>query len=105
IDQLRKWASAGIELAGHGWRHVISNWGGIRHRLHGLVLSRNVAEHLALSPPEIMALLEANFRWFMDHDLPAPRIYCAPGLGDGQHQSQVTSQRAVSILRDIKRDL
>ncbi len=82
LDELRSLARSGHELVGHGWRHEAE----VRrfyHWLHSVAISRNVAEHLALTAGEISALLENCFDWFARHDLPAPTYYVAPAWAMG----------------------
>jgi predicted deacetylase len=84
IDALRGFSRDGLLLAGHGWSHAISRWGGLYHRLHGLTFSRNAAEHLALPRDEILALVRRCHAWFSAHGLPEPDLYVPPAwaLGD-----------------------
>jgi len=84
IDQLRQYAQQGCELAGHGWQHQITHFGGIVHRLHGLVISKNVAEHLALDTAGISKLIEQCYRWFKEHNLPDPSLYVPPAWAMGK---------------------
>lgn len=83
IATLAQWQRAGHRLAGHGWRHRADRMTGIGHRLHGLVLSRNVAEHLALDADGIAALVTRCHGWFAAHDLPAPALYVPPAWAMG----------------------
>ena len=69
LQRLRALAQAGAELAGHGWHHVVDDIRGPRHRLHSLLISRNVAEHLALSTPQIRSLLQRCYDWFDANDI------------------------------------
>lgn len=83
LHELRNLARRGHELVGHGWRHEAE----VRrfyHRLHSVAISRNVAEHLALTPGEIAALLDDCFDWFGRNNLPAPRYYVAPAWAMGE---------------------
>lgn len=83
IDQLRRLAAAGHPLAAHGWRHVTEPrrpW----HRLHAALISRNVAEHLALDSPGIRQLMQQSHQWFGKHDLPAPKLYVPPAWALGK---------------------
>lgn len=84
LAQLRALQSRGYELAGHGWRHRVERYGGIHHRLHSLLISRDVAEHLALDSAGIEQLIARCFAWFADHDLPAPRLYVPPAWALGR---------------------
>lgn len=84
LEQLRAWQHAGCELAGHGWRHAIDHFGSWRHRLHGLLISRNVAEHLALDEDGICDLIQRNHAWFIRHDFPPPSCYVPPAWAMGR---------------------
>jgi hypothetical protein len=84
IDQLRQYAQQGFELAGHGWHHHVTRYGGLAHRLHGLIISKNVAEHLALDSAGISRLIEQCHAWFKQHDLPSPHLYVPPAWAMGK---------------------
>jgi hypothetical protein len=83
IRQLQAWQTAGHELAGHGWRHRISAYGGLYHRLHGLFISRDVAEHLSLEADGILDLMRRCHRWFGQQGLEAPTLYVPPAWALG----------------------
>lgn len=83
VEQLREWQDDGMVLAGHGWRHEVSSIKGAYHRLHSLIISRNAAEHLSLTPDEIADLIERNFCWFVDHGLDSPELYVPPAWAMG----------------------
>ncbi len=83
LDRLRALLARGGELAGHGWCHEARRIRGPKHRLHSALISRNAAEHLALSRFGILRLMLANHRWFPRHDLPAPALYVPPAWAMG----------------------
>jgi len=83
LAELRTLTGRGAVPAGHGWCHEARAIRGFRHRLHSLLLSRRAAEHLALELNEIVDLIEANHRWFAEHDLPAPDLYVPPAWAMG----------------------
>ncbi len=83
IDQLRSYVAQGYELAGHGWHHEIEHYGGLGHRLHGLLISKNVAEHLALDRAGIEALIRRCYKWFAQNKLPSPSLYVPPAWAMG----------------------
>ncbi len=89
ISQLRSWVGDGIELAGHGWKHRVDRIRGLRHRLHSVFISRDVAEHLALDRDAAVNLMQRCHRWFEDNGLPAPTLYVPPAwaMGDVPHAS------------------
>lgn len=84
LRRLRRTTETGAELAGHGWRHVVDDIRGLRHRLHSVLISRNVAEHLALSRSQIQALVQRCHAWFAENDLPEPVLYVPPAWAMGR---------------------
>jgi hypothetical protein len=83
IRELQALQRAGHPLAGHGWLHRVERYGGLYHRLHGLTLSRRVAEHLALNTDGIVALINRCYAWFGDHGLEPPKLYVPPAWAMG----------------------
>ncbi len=83
VATLAALARGGAELAGHGWTHAARHIRGLRHRLHSVTISRNVAEHLALSRAECADLVRRCHTWFADHELPAPTLYVPPAWAMG----------------------
>ena len=83
LAQLRRWQKQGHELAAHGWHHRARAIRGLRHRLHAALLSRDAAEHLALSSDEIAALMRRAHDWFGRNDLAAPALYVPPAWALG----------------------
>ncbi len=83
LDTLRQWSAQGHRLAAHGWRHHVAEIRGWQHRLHAALISRHVAEHLALDSTGIRRLLEEAHAWFALHGLPAPSLYVPPAWALG----------------------
>lgn len=83
LNQLHRWQAQGHELAGHGWFHRINGYGGLKHRLHAALISRQVAEHLSLKADGIIALMQRCFAWFGEHDLNPPVRYVPPAWALG----------------------
>jgi predicted deacetylase len=83
VETLKQLQDAAYELAGHGWTHRCSGWGSWWHRLHGLVISRNLAEHLSLAPSEIMDTISRCYDWFAGACLNVPRLYVPPAWALG----------------------
>ena len=83
ISRLRNWAGNGHELAGHGWTHEASRISGFRHWLHSRLISRNVAEHLALDEAGIRQLVADCHAWFGKRALPPPSLYVPPAWAMG----------------------
>lgn len=90
INTLQQWQRAGHELAGHGWRHQVDTreLRGFRDRLHSLLISREVAEHLALDAAGILQLMKCCYRWFDQHKLVAPDYYVPPAWAMGAIKPQ-----------------
>lgn len=84
LGQLRRWSQAGHPLAGHGWHHRARRIRGWRHRLHSRLLSRDVAEHLALDTSGIAALMRDCHAWFAEAKLPPPTHYVPPAWAPGR---------------------
>ena len=84
IERLRAWQDRGFELAGHGWTHRVERFGGLAHRLHGLLISRRTAEHLSMDRNAIAWLLARCHAWFPEQGLRPPSLYVPPAwaLGD-----------------------
>lgn len=83
LATLRQWQADGHELAGHGWRHRVERYGGAWHRLHGALISRDVAEHLALDTEGILALMRRCHAWFQDQGLMPGPLYVPPAWALG----------------------
>jgi predicted deacetylase len=83
LDRLRTLSADGIELAGHGWRHEARHIRGLKHRLHSALISRNVAEHLALDADGIEDLIRRCHAWFGEHDLDVGELYVPPAWAMG----------------------
>lgn len=84
LERLRHLTGRGARLAGHGWRHKAMQVRGLRHRMHSLLISRDVAEHLALSSSGAIELMSGCYRWFEDNDLPVPQLYVPPAWAMGR---------------------
>jgi len=82
LDRLRELGAGGHELAAHGWSHHTRPrrlW----HRIHSRLVSRDVAEHLALGGADITALMRRSREWFREQDLPEPVLYVPPAWALG----------------------
>lgn len=84
IDALRQLNEQGAIFAGHGWKHRVNQIRGFRHRLHSALISRDVAEHLALDEAGIVELIERCYEWFAEHELPVSDLYVPPAWALGQ---------------------
>ena len=83
VEELKALQRAGYPLAGHGWHHEAGRFAGLGHRLHGLLISRNEAEHLCLSSSEIENLMLQCFHWFSSAGLERPVLYVPPAWAMG----------------------
>jgi hypothetical protein len=84
INQLESLQADGYELAGHGWHHRVKSIASARHRLHGMLISRNEAEHLSLSTRDIADLIAECYSWFHQSGLAAPALYVPPAWAMGR---------------------
>lgn len=88
IAWLREKQLAGIVLAGHGWYHHVERRRTLYHKLHGLILSRKVAEHLSLTEPEVAGLVSRCFDWFIENGFAPPSVYVPPAWAMGRIRHQ-----------------
>lgn len=84
LAQLRLWQDEGHELVGHGWVHKASQIRGVKHRLHSLLISRDVAEHLSLDESGVINLLSECHEWFVQKGLRPPTFYVPPAWALGK---------------------
>tara|TARA_B100001939_G_C16943963_1_gene619446 strand:+ start:3352 stop:4041 length:690 start_codon:yes stop_codon:yes gene_type:complete len=83
INQLRQWQKRGYELAAHGWVHRCVSKKTFWHLLHGLILSRDVAEHLSLNSNEIVDIMQKSCNWFIENGFDQPSLYVPPAWALG----------------------
>jgi predicted deacetylase len=84
IDQLRQWQKSGCELAAHGWVHRCVTNKSLWHRVHSLILSRDVAEHLSLEPDDVIELMHKSGNWFVENGFDQPSLYVPPAWALGK---------------------
>ena len=84
MDALKQFRDDGFAIAGHGWQHQAPHIRSFYHRLHSLLVSRQVAEHLSYTREELHALLLRNYEWFEQHKLPLPETYVPPAWAMGK---------------------
>ena len=82
VARLRAWQDQGAELIAHGWRHH-TRPRRLYHRLHALLISRQVAEHLALDHAGVQALMQRSRDWFGEQGLTLPTTYVPPAWALG----------------------
>ncbi|WP_346765535.1 polysaccharide deacetylase family protein [Thioalkalivibrio sp. XN8] len=83
LYRLRRLTDAGCEVAGHGWSHRAARVRGLHHRLHAALISRGVAEHLALDRDGARTLVQRCYDWFAEQGLPSPTLYVPPAWALG----------------------
>lgn len=103
ITRLQDWFAGGAEPVAHGWSHHTQprKWS---HRLHAALISRNVAEHLALNGSGILDLMKKSKDWFQQNGLPEPDSYVPPAWALGplsEAQIQAIPFRCVEVTRGI----
>jgi hypothetical protein len=84
LQRLRDWESRGHQLAAHGWHHRAREVSGPSHRLHSWLISRGLAEHLALAGEEIVALVRRSMDWFLEQGFQPPSLYVPPAWALGK---------------------
>ena len=84
LARLRTLNDRGADLAGHGWKHRVDRIRDLRHWLHSVFISRDVAEHLALDRGGVVKLMQDCHDWFLAADLPAPSVYVPPAWAMGR---------------------
>jgi len=83
INHLKKMQHNGYPLAGHGNTHGCKPVKNNAHRLHSLVISRNVAEHLSCNRDEVKRIITTCYHWFTTNDFDAPDLYVPPAWAMG----------------------
>jgi predicted deacetylase len=101
LDQLRSLAEAGHELVAHGWYHSTRPRRPL-HRAHALLLSRNVAEHLALDRAGILALMRRSHDWFARQSLPLPEAYIPPAWALGHLRTGDLESQPFRVLETLR---
>ena len=102
IAWLRAREAAGHPLAGHGWHHRISHYGGLRHRLHAALISRDVAEHLCLDADGVLALMRRCHGWFADQGLGPPQLYVPPAWALGPVPRHRLAEQPFAMVETLR---
>lgn len=105
IVRLRELADKGHQLAAHGWHHQTTPRK-LYHRLHSLLISRDVAEHLDLDSQGVLDLLIQSGTWFTEHQLPQPEFYVPPAWALGfisKEHLQQAPYRMIETTRGLIR--
>jgi predicted deacetylase len=104
VEVLRQWVAEGHVLAGHGRIHQVKEIRTVYHKLHSVLISRDVAEHLSLSEDGIADLMLENARWFETQDLPVPTHYVPPAWALGpisRNRLRDLPFQTVEVLRGV----
>ncbi len=80
---LRDLQTQGHPLAGHGWSHCCQPPVTLYHKLHSVLLSRQVAEHLSFAGEGIVQLVQDCHHWFAQHGLQVSSLYVPPAWALG----------------------
>lgn len=83
LRRLRDLIEKGCPIAGHGWEHQAPPPSTLYHRLHGLILSRDQAEHLSRSTADLVDRVGRCHAWFGEVGLPEPELYVPPAWALG----------------------
>jgi len=83
LATLKKFENEGVELAGHGWQHLIYRVETFWHRIHGKIISRDEGEHLSLTGSEIAEIIEKCYKWFDQSGFRSPLLYVPPAWAMG----------------------
>lgn len=84
LARLRQYVAEGHTLVAHGWVHKAANISTTYHRLHSLLISKDVAEHLCWSKLETISNMQRSRSWFSDNQLPVPDFYVPPAWALGK---------------------
>lgn len=100
LEALRALDAEGHEIVAHGWQHETSPRRPL-HRLHAVLISRNAAEHLALSPDDIAHLMCRSRRWFEAHSVQVPDTYIPPAWALGGLSRSVMASLPYSRIETL----
>ena len=103
LDLLKHYTHEGHTLAAHGWHHHTQPRK-ILHRIHSLIISKNVAEHLDLDRQGILKLMNKSHQWFIQKELPIPSLYVPPAWALGaidKNTLSKTSFRQIEVTRGL----
>ena len=103
LSLLKHYAHEGHTLAAHGWHHHTLPRKFL-HRIHSLIISKNVAEHLDLNRQGILELMNQSRQWFIQKELPPPTLYVPPAWALGTIDKKTlakTSFRQIEVTRGL----
>ena len=103
LKLLKQYTLEGHTLAAHGWHHHTEPKKFL-HRIHSLIISKNVAEHLDLNQQGILALLNKSYQWFIQNHLPTPTLYVPPAWALGSIHRKTLSKtlfKQIEVTRGL----
>ena len=100
IDWLQQLQHQGYQLAGHGWQHHCEPRG-FYHRLHSLLISRHVAEHLAMDAKGIVTLVRDCHDWMRLMGLSPSSLYVPPAWALGRISRVQLSQLPFGLYETL----
>jgi predicted deacetylase len=103
LSLLKQFTEEGHTLAAHGWHHH-TQAKKILHRIHSLIISKDVAEHLDLNQQGILELINKSCQWFIQKQLPAPSLYVPPAWALGAINKKTltkTSVKQIEVTRGV----
>ena len=103
LSLLQEYVQEGHTLAAHGWHHHTQPKK-ILHRIHSLILSKEVAEHLDLNQQGIFKLLNKSYQWFIQKKLPPPTLYVPPAWALGAINKKTLSKtlyKQIEVTRGL----
>tara|TARA_E500000178_G_scaffold356123_1_gene431821 strand:- start:2177 stop:2875 length:699 start_codon:yes stop_codon:yes gene_type:complete len=103
LQLLKEYVQEGYTLAAHGWHHHTQPKK-ILHRIHSLIISKNVAEHLDLNQEGILELLNKSYQWFIQQKLPPPELYVPPAWALGAVDKKIlckTLFKQIEVTRGL----
>lgn len=101
MEQLKVWESHGHRIVPHGWFHRVGQIRGIRHRIHSLLISRNVAEHLSLAPGEVGSFIQRSRDQLIHWGFSAPELYVPPAWAVGDISSAELNALSVQWIEVV----
>lgn len=103
LNRFKQYVEEGYTLAAHGWHHHTQPKK-ILHRIHSLILSKQVAEHLDLNQQGIFKLLNQSYQWFIQNELPPPSLYVPPAWALGAIDKKTLSKtlyKQIEVTRGL----
>jgi predicted deacetylase len=103
LSLLKQFTEEGHILSAHGWYHH-TQAKKILHRIHSLIISKDVAEHLDLNQQGILELINKSCQWFIQKQLPAPSLYVPPAWALGAINKKTltkTSVKQIEVTRGV----